>query len=170
VPLHYLIDGYNIIKKTPGVFSANLQSGREELIRLIEIHAPQGSLNNPVTIVFDGRSGVFGGMMPSFPGGLKVIFSQDESADDKIRKIVEKSDRKKEMVVVTDDRELGFATRAMGTKLMSVKEFLGKTEKPSPQFKRSISKDKKEIDEKSISQSLEYQITDEMKKIWLKEK
>ena len=64
---------------------AKLEDQRRYLVHFMEQHRPQGSVNNRVTIVFDGSTDVFGGMRSS---AAKIIFSQGESADDKIKKIV----------------------------------------------------------------------------------
>jgi len=50
---------------------SNLEDQRLQLVRFIEQCAPQGSLNNKVTVVFDGSTEVFGGMTSS---AAKIIF------------------------------------------------------------------------------------------------
>ena len=47
---------------------------------------PQGSVNNQVTVVFDGHPDHFGG---TSQGEIRVIFSDGCSADDKIKRMVE---------------------------------------------------------------------------------
>ncbi len=157
--LQYILDGYNIIKQIPPLKLKRLQSGREGLLNLIDIYRPQGSLKNKVTIVFDGQPEMFGGMNSTV---AKVVFSTDGSADDQIRKIVSASTYKKSMIVVTDDRELQFSVRALGAKILKVADFLAQA-KPT-----SIDKNPEREDEKNISKTLEYKITDEFEKIWLK--
>ena len=53
--VHYLLDGYNIIKQTPGLNQGSLEAQRNALLAWIEIGQPQGSLQNTVTVVFDGK-------------------------------------------------------------------------------------------------------------------
>ena len=162
--LHYLLDGYNIIKQIEELASKKLEDGREGLIRFIELYHPQGSLKNSVTIVFDGKPG-----MSRDPGEhfLKVIFTENESADDKIRKIVEQSSLKKSIVVVTDDRDIKYSVRSMGAAIMSVKEFCskGKPNSFSDGIAPQRSSDKE--DAKHIPKTLEFKITKELEKIWL---
>ena len=55
--LIYLIDGYNVIHRIPALVDKDLETSRDHLIRLIEIHRPQGSLQNSVTVIFDSSSG-----------------------------------------------------------------------------------------------------------------
>ena len=63
-----------------------------------------GSSRNAVTVVFDGRSDVWGG--GAVPSPVQIIFSREESADEKIIRMVEEAAHKKSVVVVTDDRAL----------------------------------------------------------------
>ena len=58
--LHYLLDGYNIIKQSPRLGPKRLEDGRAGLIAFIEMRQPQGSRNNMVTVVFDGQPGIIG--------------------------------------------------------------------------------------------------------------
>lgn len=167
--LHYLLDGYNIIKQIPELAPKKLEDGRRALVRAIEVHQPQGSSQNSVTIVFDGQPGIFGAVNTSI---VRVIFSEGESADDKIKNLVEQSHSKKNMVVVTDDRDIKFAVRPGGVRVMAVKEFWAKMvpKKLQREFSRTISKIREREEEKSISKTLEHKITSEFEKIWLEKK
>ena len=97
--LIYLLDGYNIIKRIPRLAQEKLEDSRASLIHFIEINRPQGSLNNTVTIVFDGQPGMIG---QSGSEMVRVVFSRGESADDCIKKMVLSSKNSKRMVVVTE--------------------------------------------------------------------
>jgi len=123
-----------------------------------------------VTIVFDGDLEVFGGMSSS---GAKVIFSQGESADDKIKKIVTQAQNTKSIVVVSDDRDIQYAVRALGATASGVREFLGqaklpKREKGAGQIKKDSRKSGSPEAAKYIPKSDESKITSEFEKIWLK--
>ena len=118
--LHYLIDGYNVLKKAPSLAGKKLQDGRSELIRLIRVHRPHGSVNNKITVVFDGQLGFW---QDERPDDVEVIFSTTGSADEKIKDIVERKVNKKDVVVVTDDKALKLYVRAQGTSILSVQEF-----------------------------------------------
>ena len=63
--LHYLLDGYNILKQIPALNDLPLEDGRRGLLRWIETQRPQGSVNNTLTVVFDGNPDFFG----ASPGG-----------------------------------------------------------------------------------------------------
>ena len=131
-----------------------LEDARDDLIRFVEIHRPQGSFNNTVTIVFDGQTGMGG---PPKSASVKIIFSSGESADDYIKRAVSRSPQKKNTVVVTDDRDIQLYVRAQGARVKSVDEFLGRTAKKSAATE----------DSKYISKTLEYKITSEFEQIWL---
>ena len=174
--LHFIIDGYNLIKQTPVLDKINLNDSREALVRFLKIHRPQG--NNPVTIVFDGstrftvnpehgrridgKEGGFYSPQPASPAGspARVIFSQNQSADDKIKRLVENSNNPKNIVVVTNDREIRDFSRQFQAQIKTVEEFLGKF---NPSAKKRVSPEKE-----LLSPGVEAEITGEMKKLWLK--
>ena len=138
---------------------------RTALVRLIEARRPQGSLNNRVTIVFDGHSGNLGQIQSVT---VKVVFSQEESADECIKRIVTQSALKKNIVVVTDDKDIKFSVRAQRALVMSVDEFMDKAVSAQAGQKKQVKHKNLEKEEvKVISQTLEYKITSEFEKIWL---
>jgi predicted RNA-binding protein with PIN domain len=151
---------------------ARLEDQRLDLVRFIEKHSPQGSLKNSVTIVFDGSMNVVGGMVSP---AAKILFSQGESADDKIRTIVAQAKNKKNIIVVTDDRDIQYAVRALGAQVIGVEDFLSKGKLPGKKGS-SVSKGLKRkvrdpsASEKYISKTVESKITAELGKIWLKSK
>lgn len=161
--LHYLLDGYNIIKQSDFLSSgASKKDVRSGLVRFITDKNPCGSSNNKVTIVFDGKSDMVG-FMPYGEStrkyGMEVIFTSNESADDKIKELVSSSKNPKMIVVVSDDKEIQFFIRSCGARPMGVVEFI---KKGNPV--------KKNIDD-STKIGLSYhqiaQINAELKKIWL---
>lgn len=145
---------------------AKLEDQRLDLIRLIEKHSPQGSSKNCVTIVFDGKLDVFGGMRST---AAQIIFSQGESADDKIRSIVAQAKNTKNIVVVTDDRDIQYAVGALGAQVIGAQEFLKKCRSPGKAKPQRV-KRTKVATEKYISKIDESRITSELGTIWLKPK
>ena len=95
--------------------SKSLEEGRQGLISFIERQRPQGSARNQVTVVFDGKPGMYG-----FPvvGEVSVVFTEYETADDLIKYKVEEARNKKEIVVVTDDKQLLLYVRAVSFKFI----------------------------------------------------
>lgn len=137
---------------------------RYGLIRFIEQKKPQGSLKNKVTIVFDGRAGRGGRPESSV---VEIIFSQDESADDRIKRMVEDAKHKKNIVVITDDRDIQYAVGASGAQVLGVKAFLAKMQ---PSTRKNSLSSGTVSEAKLISKTLEEKITSEFETIWLKKK
>ena len=173
--LHYILDGYNVIHKLPNALKQDkLEGQRDYLVRFIEMYQPQGSANNRVTIVFDGKS-EFASLMA--PSTLQIVFSKDETADDWIKRFVEDSKVRNNIVVITNDRDIQYMVRALGARFASVDEFLAKAKskarlkyehldiKLSAAKKKSLSEPKKV---KDISENIQNKITSELKNIWLK--
>ncbi len=158
--LHFILDGYNVINREVSLTGGKLEEQRENLIRLIETEQPQGSEKNRVTIVFDGQPDVVGGV----GGGeaVRVIFTSGESADDKIKQIVDEDEQRKSIIVVTDDKGIQYHVRAAGAKVMGVGTFLDKTK--SHQGRPCGN------DEKKITKSFEHKINTEFEDKWLRKK
>ncbi len=144
-----------------GMCHLKLEEQRNQLVQLIEQKHPQGSARNKVTVVFDGSVDVYGSMGQSLTT-TKVLFSKDETADDRIKSIIAREKNAQSSIVVSDDRGLQYAVRSLGAKTMGVKTFLKKCEGPLPAKKNS--------DQKNITQVMKSQINNELKDIWLKKK
>ena len=159
--LHYIIDGYNVIKQIDALKAKKLRFGREALIRFIEQKRPQGSPRNKVTLVFDGKAEFSG---PQEKTSLNVIFSKSGSADDKIKKMVENCSDPRNIVVVTDDRQVMYYCRSVGSRVSSVREFMnaGGVRKKNKSVVQIP--DKPKCDSRTAEA-----ITEQMRKIWLKE-
>ena len=160
-----MLDGYNVIHQLPKVLARpNLEEQRKGLIHFLETQHPQGSLRNKITVVFDGKSEFFGQMESAT---VKVVFSQDETADDKIKRMVANETHTKNIIVVTNDRSIQYAVQASGAQTSSVEDFI--------QLSLSKKLAHKKLQEKSsvkknIPLNLKNKITSEMEDIWLKSK
>ena len=164
--LHYLLDGYNIIKQVPALARQRWEDGRAGLVKIIENENLPGSVNNQLTIFFDGRPG-----RVDTPGTsrVKVAFTGDQSADDRIKEIVSDAKNKKSYVVVTDDRDIQYYVRSLGAKVLKVAEFLEKT-KSHQDNSRAAEKPGDRDPSKIIPKVLEEKITTEFEGIWLGKK
>ena len=149
----------------PILKSSRLEDERQALLEFIERTRPQGSLRNQVTIVFDGQGGFKG---PEGASQIKIVFSQDRSADDKIKQLVQDAANKKTIVVVTDDREIRYAVRALGADVWSVKQFLSRGASPLRRDSKMKKKMSPQGSVKNISKTVEDHITSELEKVWLK--
>lgn len=166
--LQFIIDGYNLIKRTPqssrvskypkfGDQNDSLENLRSALIRLIKAHRPCGKITNRITIVFDARDQSVADTYKE-DQGIGIIFSKN--ADDKIKRLVQESKNPKNVVVVTDDKDIQFYIKQYNAQVRSTEEF----------FKKFSSADTKvSPDDKPLLSPLEaIKITEEMRKLWLK--
>ena len=158
--LHYLLDGYNILKQMAAFRDLPLEDGRHGFLRWIENMRPQGSVNNPVTVVFDGHPDHFGATPQ---GRIRVIFSDGCSADDTIKRMVEEDADPKNCVVVSNDKDIYIYARSLGAQVMSVSAFTSN---------KSFTTKAQQHDSggKNISLSRQEKIKKEFSKIWLKDK
>jgi len=143
-----------------------LKDARRGLLRWISDSRPQGSVNNQVTVVFDGAEGSNRLVLKpdthsSSQEEIRVIFSDGCSADDEIKRMVEEMPLKKNCVVVSDDKDIFLYARSLGAKVMSVAAF---TSKPGGLHTRQ------DPGGKYISLSRQEMINKELFQIWLGEK
>lgn len=163
---HLILDGYNIIRQTSGFAELALDVGRQRLIRTIERQRPQGSGRNQITVVFDGRPGR---ERPAASETVQVVFSEDRTADDWIKEFVGKTDNPRQVVVVTNDRDIQFHVKALGAAVWSVAEFMRKMVVPVSSGEMTPA-GKRTGDSKTIDKTLEYKITQELEKVWLEKR
>lgn len=173
--LHFVIDGYNLIKRSPLSSKASkypkigdenrdsLEDLRAALIRFIKLYRPQGKITNRITIVFDAKDNKFYEDKTSSDTykedeGIGIIFSK--SADDKIKRLVKESVNPKNIVVVTDDRDIQFFVRQYNAKVKTTEEFLRKHDLLPAKVKPD--------DKMPLSPQEAIKITEEMKMLWLK--
>jgi predicted RNA-binding protein with PIN domain len=118
--MHWMIDGYNVIRSDPRLASrerASLEAGRDALCRMLaEIGRASGER---FTVVFDGAgSGGAGG------GAVRVLFSSArESADRVLARLATRGG-----AVVSNDREVRRAAARAGAIAVRADEFLARLE------------------------------------------
>ncbi|HAJ56752.1 MAG TPA: hypothetical protein DCL35_03155 [Candidatus Omnitrophica bacterium] len=164
--LLYLVDGYNAL--IGGGFSKNsdMKNDRAAFLDLIELNRPHGSVRNRLVVVFDGSPGVFGGVQNH---SFEVVFTSGQTADDRIKEIVEASGRPKDIVVVTDDKGISSFVRPYGVKVLSVSGFLQKKRGGGRSKRQGAAAEK--TDAGAYINIVERQaITKELEGIWLKKK
>jgi Predicted RNA-binding protein containing a PIN domain len=167
--LHYLLDGYNLVKQIPALADKGLADGRDGLIRWITVHRPQGSANNQVSVIFDGKPDVFGS---NVDGVVKVIFTRYDSADVLLKQMVEESSARANLVVVSDDKGIILYVRALGAKVLSVREFARGLffEKSALRASREKGKSRGTNSKAYLSLVKQDKINKELSHLWLKEK
>lgn len=159
--LHYIIDGYNLIKH-PLFKSPNRQKGSpaDKALGFIQVNRLTGSPKNKLTVVFDGYP-------PSVscdalnPQNASIIFSRKISADEKIKNLVENSAARKTIFVISDDKEIKSAVKFLGARILGVAEFIQAKEKNLPASE-------KEDLEKKLTFSSMHKINEELTRLWLK--
>jgi predicted RNA-binding protein with PIN domain len=157
--LLYIIDGFNLAHKITSVRTSEIP--QFELIQYIKKNKLSGSAKNSVIIIYDGMPQASVAREREF----EIIFSQGRSADELIKQRIDKikSNAKypiSEVVVVSDDREIREHAIKSGAESLRTMDFL--------KIKRENKKEDKK-DDKDISFPLQKEITDELRKIWLKE-
>ena len=156
--LQYIIDGYNITnhpkfaKQIPKRFS-DFRSALVQLIKTKKSSSP----HNKFWVIFDGYPGE--SLDNQDKGNIMVIFSRRESADERIKKLVELIPNPRNVVVVSDDKEIRFFARSCRAKVESAEDFLALEDKTS--HKRG------EAPEAEISYTQMHKINEELKKLWL---
>ena len=160
--VRYILDGYNIIKSSAGSMFAGgtLEQQRMKFFTwLLDCH-PEGSAQNSVAVVFDGKSenpSWYGGYSEQVYHGLVIRFSEGTSADDVIEEMVTGDPRPAEVVVVSNDKGLHRRLGGTGARSISVESFLEKGRRHAePGRHRGAPR-----------QDAADPITNEMKKRWL---
>jgi len=156
--LQYVIDGYNLIRHRAYSGCSRSKDDRRGLLEFIRSKRPCGSRKNKVTVVFDGYSGERSGSEDD----IEVIFSCDISADEKIRRILEAGPKNKNVIVVSDDRQVRETCRLYNATALGVEEFL------APKTTRAGAKDN-ESAKPELSSAQVRRINQELNDLWLKE-
>jgi len=152
---HFIIDGYNALFKIKGKLKKQYQT-REGFIQYIRTTKIARSARNKISLVFDGAKAVSFKDKPSF-SPINVVFSKDETADDKIVKMARRQENKREVIVVTDDREVQERVKILGCSAVPVTLFF----KELTRRKGTNDREKPNPDKGEGKN-----ITEEMKKIW----
>ncbi|RMG51781.1 MAG: hypothetical protein D6723_09985 [Acidobacteria bacterium] len=119
----YLIDGNNLMGRTPGIGVMTPDARRRLLHRLAAFRNLSGHRRRRITVVFDGAP------EPQFPHGssfqgVRILYAQPHSsADDVIRNIVAQQRDRRALTVVTSDRELYGYVRACGIRALTCEQF-----------------------------------------------
>lgn len=153
--LRFIIDGYNLVHQISRIKkSAN---PCHQLLFYIYKNKLTGSKNNRVLVVFDGRQPPYD--IGDF--GYKILFSQGQSADSLILSEAKKVKNKKEVLVVSDDRDLGYKAKMLGAGAWRIEKFIKKEKK----IQKAGNNGGKEI-----RYSDQREITEELRRIWLDKK
>ncbi len=141
-----LIDGHNLIGRTPGLSLADLDD-EAELVRRIQRYCRRR--RRRATVVFD--AGVVGGRSGALSTPeVEVVFAPaGRRADDVIRERLRKARDPAGWLVVSSDREVQRVARQAGARVISSEEFVAEMQAPlpSPQEKQAPHMSEDEVQE-----------------------
>ncbi len=132
---------------------------RTALLEFIKSNKLTGSPNNRAAVVFDGYPD--GSLSQGDFKGINVIFSRRDSADDRIRGILERSGGSAGVVVVSNDKEVRFFARSMGAAVLTVEDFVEKGQKSRPPGQQPLKPE--------LTHIQMHRINTELRKLWLGE-
>ncbi|MBL7075872.1 MAG: NYN domain-containing protein [Kiritimatiellae bacterium] len=122
-----IIDGYNVIYRVPrfnAQLDKSLQAGREALLRYCSEWKARRRDVDRFYVVFDGDSSVIGGEIAASAPGVRALYSKTgETADRRIRHMLDQADRNEQITVVSDDNEVRDSARVHHMRSMSALEF-----------------------------------------------
>lgn len=126
--LHLLIDGYNVIRRSPELGRLDredLERGREALLSLLAAY--RRLRPHRITVVFDGTGAPGGLPERDRRAGIRVLFSRGgETADRVIARLArEERDR---VLVVTSDADLQRTVASCGADAVSAEIFAARLE------------------------------------------
>ena len=155
-----IIDGYNLIWAVTEIRKKvlneergiNLEEGRNGLLHCLEIYQ-RAHPKLKITVVFDSKEEIF--PYPSLPSKIKVLYSNGETADDLIEKMVEDEKNSEETLVVTSDNELKRTVKEKGAEVIGSLTF----------FER-ISPEKKNLGHQELSNPQKNLIEQELKRAY----
>ena len=138
---HLIIDGYNLIRRSPSLSvldREDLERGREELIWRLALYRQIRSF--PITVVFDGST------QGNLPGsrtaqrGIRVVFSRmGQKADDIIIRIAREIGQG--AMVVTSDRQVQSEVERHHATVISSEDFEQKMQMASLAKEKGIEAD-----------------------------
>ncbi len=113
--LHLIIDGYNLIRQSPGLSrldARDLEAGREALLESLAAYR-RSRPQHKITVVFDGWQSGGSRETRDRIQGVEVIFSRrGERADEVIKRLLTRE--RQRALVVSSDRELQECAHRVG--------------------------------------------------------
>ncbi len=156
--LLYIIDAYNIINHIQGPIRKKIKDPQRALLEFLKNRRLERNSKSKITVVFDGYPKVAAQKLDETD--IDVVFSKEETADARIKRLVQASKNPKNIVVISDDREIRFFVKSIGARSIGVEEFINPQVKPQRKKEDLI---KPELNYSQISK-----INQELKAIWLK--
>ena len=123
--LHYIIDGNNLIGKIKSFSSLqkkDKQSAREKLTFYLERYF--SSKKTKVTLHFDGYEN-----LPIKTQKIIIVYSENKTADQKIKRQIETSNSPKNIIVITSDNNIKEFAKVCSAKTISSEDFNSEIQK-----------------------------------------
>ena len=121
--VHIIIDGYNLIRRSPELSildQRDIQMGRDVLIDMLTAY--KKIKPHRITVVFDGQNAPLSSHKRDNQKGILIIFSnKGETADSLIKKIARKE--KEKALVVSSDMDVVNSALGSGSSVISSSEF-----------------------------------------------
>ncbi len=163
-PRTVIVDGYNVIYRIPRFkvqLDRSLQAGREALLRYCSEWKTRKRDVDRFYVVFDGDSSVVGGEATASAPGVRAIYSKTgETADRRIRRMLDQAEGHERIVVVSDDNEVRDSARVHHMSSMSALDFARRNTPSSRQSPQHGD------DDAALSPSEKRMITDELRSLW----
>lgn len=172
--MHWLIDGYNLIRQVDFLQAEEhkgLAAGREALLKfLAEFSRRWVKGKSRITVVFDGpkvepgahyqvKSNGYPPSPPSASGGIKTVFSRGTTADQVIEELITESSNPADITVVSADGEVKRFAKRHRCATLDPAGFLEKVFSPDTTQKTKY----------SLHPDRQRQIELELRKIWIRE-
>lgn len=126
--LTYIIDGNNLIGKIPDLMriqKKDKQASREKLYYLLQRYF--SSRKSKVYLHFDGFES-----NPLRSGNIKIIYSENNSADDEIKNQVSSSKNRKNITVISSDSNVAEFAKVCSCRVISSDNFAVEIRKEEP--------------------------------------
>lgn len=125
-----IIDGYNMIHRVPDLckfLDESLEKARNELILQLKSYLMRSKVE--ITLVFDGNQPVFGSDASNSHKYLRIIFSKYPfKADPLIKDLIKREQKKKSLILVSDDADIIQHAKSHGSKVLSPVAFYQRIE------------------------------------------
>lgn len=142
--LSYIIDGNNLIGKISSLMNLqkkDKQTSREKLVYILDRYFISKKAN--VTLHLDGHPA---GRVSS--SKMKIVYSENLTADEKIKKQISQSKSPRNIIVVTSDSNLAQFAKVCSATVVSSDEFAVEINKSGDKFdEESIIKSINNVDE-----------------------
>jgi predicted RNA-binding protein with PIN domain len=123
--LTYIIDGNNLIGKISSLMNLqkkDKQASREKLVYILDRYFVQKKAN--VSLHLDGHPG---GRINSLK--MKIFYSENQTADEKIKKQISQSKTPRSIIVITSDSNLAQFAKVCSNTVVSSDEFAAEIKK-----------------------------------------